>query len=143
MKKSLKIENKIQKTNQKIMHLKKLINFSIYPFQKLYYNEILKQEMKKLKQLNSDYNDRCKEQVNSNNQREFTIEELAQYDGSNGKPAYVAVNGIVYDLSNEITWGGGTHFGLYSGKDLTSEFMKCHGKEEILNNLPKVGVLKK
>jgi predicted heme/steroid binding protein len=76
-------------------------------------------------------------------QKEFTIAELAKYDGSGGSPAYVAVNGIVYDVSNEATWGGGTHFGLYSGKDLTVQFQGCHiGMESILNKLPKVGVLK-
>lgn len=77
-------------------------------------------------------------------QKEFTLEELATYDGSNGKPAYAAVNGVVYDISKESVWGGGTHFGLYSGKDLTPQFMGCHqGMEAILRNLPKVGVLKR
>ncbi len=32
-------------------------------------------------------------------QREFTLEELAEYNGTGGRPAYVAVNGIVYDVS--------------------------------------------
>ncbi|MCM0650702.1 hypothetical protein NBE98_20270 [Clostridium swellfunianum] len=72
----------------------------------------------------------------------FTLEELAQNDGSNGRPAYVAVNGIVYDVSNERTWGGGTHFGLIAGKDLTMQFQSCHGMEQILSRLTKVGVLK-
>ncbi|CAH2213928.1 cytochrome b5 domain-containing protein [Tepidibacter aestuarii] len=136
MEKSLKIKFKIQK----IMYLKQMVYFAKVPSQKLYYKKLLKNEINKLKNLT---NNRDGKKVNTDNQRKFTVEELSEYDGSNGKPAYVAVNGIVYDLSNEITWGGGTHFGLYSGKDLTNEFMKCHGKEEILNNLPKVGVLKK
>lgn len=77
-------------------------------------------------------------------QKEFTLEELATYDGSGGREAYVAVNGTVYDISKEATWGGGTHFGLYAGKDLSGEFMGCHkGMLEILNKLPKVGLLKK
>ena len=29
-------------------------------------------------------------------QNEFTLNELSHYYGSNGKPAYVAVEGIVY-----------------------------------------------
>lgn len=73
--------------------------------------------------------------------KEFTLEELAYYDGSSGKPAYAAVNGIVYDVSKEAVWGGGTHFGLYAGKDLTDRFQSCHGQGEILGRLPKVGVL--
>ena len=43
-------------------------------------------------------------------QKEFTLEELAQYDGSNGKPSYVVIDGIVYDLSKVTAWKGGKHF---------------------------------
>ncbi|MGH4119373.1 cytochrome b5 domain-containing protein [Clostridium sp.] len=68
--------------------------------------------------------------------------ELAQYDGSMGKPAYVAVNGIVYDVSDNSKWSGGKHFGLTAGKDLSSQFESCHGASNILSKLPKVGVLK-
>lgn len=74
-------------------------------------------------------------------QKQFTIEELANYDGSGGKPAYVAVDGIVYDVSLEATWGGGTHFGLKAGRDLTQQFKSCHGMAQILSKLPKVGIL--
>lgn len=74
-------------------------------------------------------------------QKQFTIEELAQYDGKNGKPAYVAVEGIVYDLSEVGAWSGGIHFSLQAGKDLTEEFNSCHEMSKILSSLPKVGVL--
>lgn len=74
-------------------------------------------------------------------QKQFTLEELAQFDGSGGKPAYVAVGGTVYDVSVQGAWGGGTHFGLYAGKDLTAHFQACHDNDTILNALPKVGVL--
>ncbi|EHI98957.1 cytochrome b5 [Clostridium sp. DL-VIII] len=76
-----------------------------------------------------------------NRQKQFTLEELAQYDGSDGKPTYVAVDGIVYDLSNVSSWSGGSHFGVKAGKDLTDEFNSHHGMKEILSNIPKVGVL--
>ena len=75
-------------------------------------------------------------------EKSFTLEELSQYDGSNGKPAYVAVNNVVYDLSNEVAWGGGSHFGITAGKDSTAEFKSCHGNIEVLKKLPKVGILK-
>lgn len=74
--------------------------------------------------------------------REFTLTELAQYDGAMGRPAYVAVNGIVYDVSSEAAWGGASHFGLMAGMDLTAQFQGCHGRESILAKLPKVGILK-
>jgi len=75
--------------------------------------------------------------------KEFTLSELAQYDGTKGKPAYVAVNGIVYDVSGNPKWSGGSHHGLTPGKDLSSQFEGCHGSASaILSKLPKVGVLK-
>ncbi|WP_297418132.1 cytochrome b5 domain-containing protein [Clostridium sp.] len=74
-------------------------------------------------------------------QKQFNLEDLAQYNGRNGKPAYAAVEGIVYDLSSEAVWTGGTHFGLVAGKDLTEEFNSCHGMDKILKNIPKVGVV--
>lgn len=75
-------------------------------------------------------------------QRTFTPEELKAYNGEGNQPAYVAVNGVVYDVSRRIGWAGGTHFGLYAGNDLTSQFMACHGGiTAIIEQLPVVGVL--
>ena len=83
-----------------------------------------------------------KHNLRQKNSREFTLEELTNYDGGGGKSAYVAVNGVVYDVSNEAAWGGGTHFGLIAGKDVSEKFKDCHEENEILSKLPKVGILK-
>lgn len=80
-------------------------------------------------------------QLNQPIQREFTLEELAQYNGKNGNPAYVAVNGVVYDVTNNAAWAAASHFGLTAGKDLTSEFASCHASQAILNQLTVVGKL--
>ena len=75
-------------------------------------------------------------------QKAFTLEELKYYNGENGRAAYVAVNGVVYDVSRRIGWAGGTHFGLFSGNDLSQQFMACHrGLTAILDQLPVVGIL--
>ncbi|MDQ0246810.1 putative heme/steroid binding protein [Bacillus fengqiuensis] len=80
--------------------------------------------------------------VPQQNQRTFTIQELANYDGKNGKSAYVAVNGIVYDVTNNRAWAAATHFALTAGKDYTKEFASCHaGQQSILATLPVVGRL--
>ncbi|MGF7142901.1 putative heme/steroid binding protein [Anaerotaenia torta] len=74
--------------------------------------------------------------------RNFTPEELSFYDGKDGRPAYVAVEGIVYDVSSLARWAGGNHFGLSAGKDLSAAFMRCHqGIMERLNEVPRVGVM--
>lgn len=71
----------------------------------------------------------------------FTLEELAQYNGKNGNPAYIAINGVVYDVTNNAAWASATHFGLSAGNDLTIEFEACHGMVSILDKLPVVGNL--
>lgn len=74
--------------------------------------------------------------------RYFTLDELAQYNGQNGAPAYVAVNGVVYDVTNNPVWRGGTHFGgLTAGRDLTNDFEGCHPGAIVLSVLPVVGYL--
>lgn len=80
--------------------------------------------------------------MSQSNQRTFTIEELSTFTGKNGRPAYVAVNGIVYDVTNNRAWAAATHFGLIAGKDYTQEFASCHaGQQSILATLPIVGRL--
>lgn len=118
------------------------------PFQITMYENFMNMERNRYYQLYYQYipinnmsNDEGYE-ISKSDLREFTIEELSQYDGSNGRPAYVAVNGIVYDVSLEATWGGGTHFGMYAGQDLTAQFKGCHGVGiQTLNNLPQIGLL--
>jgi predicted heme/steroid binding protein len=74
--------------------------------------------------------------------RIFTPVELSFYNGANGKPAYVAVDGVVYDVSASNSWRSGIHEGIHqAGKDLTDEMLAApHGKE-VLRNMPSVGIL--
>lgn len=73
------------------------------------------------------------------NTRLFSPMELAKYNGKNGNAAYVAVNGIVYDVTNSAAWGGASHFGLTAGKDVSNEFASCHAGQPILSKLKVVG----
>jgi predicted heme/steroid binding protein len=75
------------------------------------------------------------------NQRDLTLQELAKFNGKDGNPAYVAVNGTVYDVTNNAAWAAASHFGLKAGKDLTNEFASCHAGQTILNKLKVVGKL--
>lgn len=109
---------------KKINFYKYASSNSLCPMQKSYYEDLINKEEKNLRRLDTV----------------FTLEDLAKYDGIGGKEAYVAVDGIVYDISNVAEWGGGTHFGYAAGKDLTGEFNACH-KKDILDNIPKVGTL--
>ena len=46
-------------------------------------------------------------------EKKFTLEELAKYDGKNGNPAYVAYSGKVYDVSESSFWTDGDHLGSH------------------------------
>lgn len=74
--------------------------------------------------------------------KEFTAEELKKYDGQNGNPAYVAVDGIVYDVTNVKKWRNGKHESVTAGNDLSKQITSSpHGKN-ILKEIPIVGKLK-
>lgn len=74
--------------------------------------------------------------------RIFTVEELAKYNGKNGAKAYVAVGGIIYDVTAISKWSGGNHYGITAGKVLDKEFAQCHSnKLAIMEYAVAVGVL--
>ncbi len=71
----------------------------------------------------------------------FTLQELAAFTGKDGKSAYVAVDGIVYDLTKNGAWKNGEHHGLKAGTDETKKITSSpHGKQ-VLKKLPVVGKL--
>ena len=72
-------------------------------------------------------------------QKIFTVEELAKYDGKNGNPAYVAVDGIVYDMSS--VFENDIHYGHAAGQDLTGAFFAKHIKSQIAK-YPAIGAIK-
>jgi predicted heme/steroid binding protein len=74
--------------------------------------------------------------------KEFTLNELAQFNGKNGKAAYVAYQGVVYDVSNSVLWKNGDHKGHSAGKDLTEEMSKATHIPGIIKGFPVVGTLK-
>lgn len=74
--------------------------------------------------------------------RKFTLEELKQYDGKNGKPAYIAYQGSVYEVTDSGLWSGGEHMGLHeAGKDLTEEIELAPHREEVLERVKLIGKL--
>jgi len=75
-------------------------------------------------------------------EKQFTLEELKQYDGRDGKPAYIAYKGKVYDVTESPMWTSGDHQGMHeAGKDLTAEIGDAPHGEEMLANVKVVGTL--
>jgi predicted heme/steroid binding protein len=75
-------------------------------------------------------------------ERKFTLEELKQFDGRDGRPAYIAYKGKVYDVTESFLWINGDHQGQHeAGKDLTEEMALAPHGEETFDRVKLVGVL--
>jgi predicted heme/steroid binding protein len=73
----------------------------------------------------------------------MTREELARHDGREGRRAYVAVNGVIYDFTDSPLWPGGHHENLHrAGCDLTAELLKAPHVRAVVERYPVVGELK-
>ena len=74
--------------------------------------------------------------------KKFTLEELAKFDGKDGRPAYIAYKGKVYDVSESWLWEDGDHQGLHeAGKDVTEDMEDAPHEDDNLEDLPLIGTL--
>ncbi|WP_205618446.1 cytochrome b5 domain-containing protein [Corynebacterium freiburgense] len=69
----------------------------------------------------------------------LTSDELAEYNGEDGKPAYVAIDSVVYDVSNIPSWARGKHHGVPAGTDATEKFVQSNHQKQTLQNMKVVG----
>jgi predicted heme/steroid binding protein len=72
----------------------------------------------------------------------LTIKELKNCDGKNGKPAYFAYKGIIYDVSDSTWFTDGEHMAThFCGRDLTEELKKAPHGDDYFFDIKKVGNL--
>jgi len=75
-------------------------------------------------------------------ERKFTLDELKQHDGRDGRPAYFAYKGKVYDVTESYLWISGDHQGQHeAGRDITSEMAFAPHGEEMLERVKLIGTL--
>jgi predicted heme/steroid binding protein len=64
---------------------------------------------------------------------ELTLDDLAVYDGKEGRPAWFAFDGKIYDATQSKLWKQGVHMGRHNaGSDLTEALsLAPHGPEKV------------
>src|SRR5574337_792129 len=74
----------------------------------------------------------------------ITPQQLAQFDGKEGRPAYIAYKGIVYNVTQGRLWKNGLHaMKHHAGADLTETLKNApHGEDKIFA-MPQAGSLAK
>lgn len=74
--------------------------------------------------------------------KNFTTEELERYDGKEGRPAYIAVEGSVYDISSNINeWTEGVNSTIIPGTDVTTHICRNYGNTNVMKDVPVIGKL--
>ena len=74
--------------------------------------------------------------------KSYTIEKLGTFDGSEGGPAFVAVEGKVYDVTKSQKWLNGMHMKRHTaGNDLSIEIKSAPHGPEMLERLELVGIM--
>jgi len=72
----------------------------------------------------------------------MTLAELGGYDGRDGRRAYIAVNGTIYDVTDSPRWKNGLHPPDHqAGRDLTEELTKAPHVRAVVERFPVVGTL--
>ena len=72
----------------------------------------------------------------------MTASELARNDGRDGRPAYVAVNGTIYDVTASPLWQNGDHQGAHqAGRDLSEELKGAPHVRAVVERFPVIGRL--
>ncbi len=75
--------------------------------------------------------------------REFDSETLAQFNGQDGRPIYIAYQGKVFDVSGSKLWTGGLHMKRHhAARDLSADIEAAPHGEEVFERYPQVGIIR-
>ncbi|MGD6806205.1 MAG: cytochrome b5 domain-containing protein [Candidatus Bathyarchaeia archaeon] len=74
--------------------------------------------------------------------KKVTQEELARNDGKDGRPAWVAYKGKVYDVTESTFWMEGEHMGMHNaGRDLTEDLDMAPHSDDKFSEVKLIGDL--
>jgi predicted heme/steroid binding protein/uncharacterized membrane protein len=74
--------------------------------------------------------------------QDLTAEELHSFDGKEGRPAFIAYKGTIYDVTESKLWKEGSHARKHhAGSDLTDALKTAPHTEDKVLSMPEVGKL--
>jgi len=83
-------------------------------------------------------------EISDKTEGEFTLDELEYFDGKEGRPAYIAYNGDVFDVTLSAFWYNGLHVLKHNaGMDLTTSMPLAPHNENVLKGFIKKGTIVK
>lgn len=74
--------------------------------------------------------------------RDMTPGQLSNFDGKEGRPAFIGYQGVIYDMTNSRLWKNGLHAAKHAAGNDLSDMLKNapHGEDKVLP-FPQVGKL--
>lgn len=72
----------------------------------------------------------------------FTRSQLALRNGQDKPQIWVALNGLIYDVTDSRLWRNGKHYEHWAGQDLTDELKDAPHTEKVFEKFVAIGRLK-
>lgn len=72
---------------------------------------------------------------------EFTKSQLALRNGQDKPQIWVALHGVIYDVTDSRLWKNGKHYEHWAGQDLTDELKDAPHTEKVLEKFKAIGRL--
>ena len=73
---------------------------------------------------------------------EFTKSQLALRNGQDKPQIWVALHGVIYEITDSRLWKNGEHYEHWAGQDLTDELKDAPHTEKVFEKFKAIGRLK-
>ena len=73
---------------------------------------------------------------------EYTLSHLALRNGQDKPEIWVALDGLIYDVSRSRLWRDGKHYEHWAGKVLTADFKDAPHNANVFDKFKIIGKLK-
>ena len=75
------------------------------------------------------------------NLRVYTRNQLALRNGQDKPQIWIALHGLIYDVTTSRLWRDGKHYEHWAGQDLTAELKDAPHTEKVFERLTVIGKL--